>query len=203
VFLRAARRARLPLAFSQGHHPLPRLSFGPALPVGFTSDEEYVDLELTERVAPAVVMTRLAAELPEGLEPRDAVEVLRGTPSIEAEVVGFVYDVDLAGIAPPPPPSAVAAAAARFAAAATFPVRKHGRRGERIVDARRAVRRLEPTGPLRLRIEVAVEAEGTLRPGALLAPLLGLDREGEAALGVRKVGTVFQRDRPALAAPPA
>src|SRR5262249_13102112 len=35
--LRAARRARLPVAFSRGHHPLPRLSFGPALPVGVSS----------------------------------------------------------------------------------------------------------------------------------------------------------------------
>ena len=35
---RAARRARLPMAFSQGHHPLPRLAFGPALPLGAESE---------------------------------------------------------------------------------------------------------------------------------------------------------------------
>ena len=47
-------------------------------------------------------------------------------------------------------------------------------------------------------LEVAVESEGTLRPGALLAPLLGLDTNAAAALSVRKLHTVFQRDRPTV-----
>src|SRR5206468_1672884 len=55
VFLRAARRARLPLAFSQGHHPMPRLSFSPAIPLGFSSDDEYVDLDLTAATPPETV----------------------------------------------------------------------------------------------------------------------------------------------------
>src|SRR5439155_378961 len=64
TFLRAARRARLPVAFSQGHHPLPRLSFGPALPVGVSSDDEWVDVELTTPLEPATLAARLGAELP-------------------------------------------------------------------------------------------------------------------------------------------
>src|SRR5204862_3715628 len=86
VFLRAARRPRLPLAFSQGHHPMPRLSFSPAIPLGFSSDDEYVDLDLTEALPPEVVASRLAGELPEGLEPLAAVEVPRTSPSIDAGI---------------------------------------------------------------------------------------------------------------------
>src|SRR5690606_7725297 len=48
VIDRACRRAGLPLAFSQGHRPAPKLRFSPGLPVGAESDCEVVDLDLTE-----------------------------------------------------------------------------------------------------------------------------------------------------------
>ena len=44
VFERAMRRADIPLAYSQGYHPHPMLSFSPALAVGVTSDAEYMDV---------------------------------------------------------------------------------------------------------------------------------------------------------------
>jgi len=43
LFARSCRRARLPIAYSQGFHPLPRISFGPALPVGMESEEDFLD----------------------------------------------------------------------------------------------------------------------------------------------------------------
>src|SRR4029078_4825839 len=59
VFFRAIRRAGVPIAFSNGHHPLPRIGFGPALPVGVSSDDELVDLELIERREPDAVLAAL------------------------------------------------------------------------------------------------------------------------------------------------
>jgi hypothetical protein len=56
VFARAAKRAGLPVAFSQGHHPLPRMAFGPALPVGCSSDDEYLDVDLVAAIPPAEVV---------------------------------------------------------------------------------------------------------------------------------------------------
>jgi radical SAM family uncharacterized protein/radical SAM-linked protein len=200
VFFRAARRAGLPLAFSSGHHPLPRLSFGPALPVGFSSDDEYLDLDLTSVLAPAVVASLLAAELPTGLEPIDASEVARVAPSIDADIATFVYDIDLSTLATPPAAAIVADAVGRFAGAATYPVRKRTKSGEQLVDARRAVRALDVTGPQQLRLEVLVRPEGTLRPGALLEELLGLSSDSVPTLRVHKVATRF---REAPAAPPA
>src|SRR5262249_29251884 len=129
VFLRAARRARLPIAFSHGHHPMPRLSFSPAIPLGFSSDDEYVDLDLTLPTAPDAVAACLAAELPEGLEPVDAVDVPRTAPSIDAGIAAFVYEVDLATLDAPPDSSLVTAALARFSASASFPVLKRGKNG--------------------------------------------------------------------------
>ncbi|HLK11836.1 MAG TPA: TIGR03960 family B12-binding radical SAM protein [Candidatus Binatia bacterium] len=192
VFLRAARRAGLPLAFSQGHHPLPRLAFGPALPLGTSSDDEYVDLELAEPREPQTVAARLAAELPDGLAPLGVTEVPRSSPSIEQDVAAFAYDVDLAGLDAPPCPEAIAGAVARFAAAASFPVRKRARGGERTVDARRFVRRLAVTGPTRLAIEMAAGQDGTLKPEVFLGELLGLPPDTRPALRVHKVATQFR-----------
>jgi radical SAM family uncharacterized protein/radical SAM-linked protein len=192
VFLRAARRARLPLAFSQGHHPMPRLSFSPAIPLGFSSDDEYLDLELTAPLPPPDVMARLAAELPEGLEPTAAVEVPRSAASIDAGVSAFVYDVDLSALDVPPPPETVAAAVARFTDASAFPVRKRGRTGEQTVDARRWVQALRQSAPQQVRVEVAVGPGGTLKPGALLGALLDLPADAIPSLRVHKVSTRFR-----------
>jgi radical SAM family uncharacterized protein/radical SAM-linked protein len=194
VLVRAARRAGLPLAFSHGHHPLPRLSFGPALPLGFASEDEYVDVELTEVVPAADVERRLAAELPEGLEPLGAVEVARTRPSIDAEITAFVYDVDLAALDTPPSPEAVGEAVARFAAATTFPIMKRGKSGLKRVDARRFVRALTRTGPQTLRVEIAMGPDGTLKPGAILAELLPIRPSELPALRVQKTATRFHAD---------
>jgi len=198
VFLRASRRAGLPLAFSRGHHPLPRFSFGPALPLGFSSDDEYIDIELSAAVGAEAVCARLAAELPAGLEPLTAVEVARSAPSIEREIAAFLYEVDLASLDVPPPPAVLAAAVARFAGAGTFPVRKRSPSGERTVDARRFVRALDQAGPERLRLEVSVGPAGTLKPESLLGALLDLPAGALPALRIHKVATRFRAAEAAL-----
>src|SRR5581483_4122703 len=191
TFFRAARRAGIALAFSQGHHPLPRLSFGPALPLGFSSDDEYLDLELTEAQDPPAVAARLAAELPRGLEPLDIAEVPVSAPSIDRSVAAFAYEVDLEGLDTPLASEAVAEAVRRFAASAAFPVRKRTRSGERTVDARRVVRGLALKGPTRLALEMAASREETLRPEVFLGELLGLAPQTRALLRVHKVATRF------------
>ncbi len=64
AFHRAVRRASLPVAFSEGFHPLPRISFAKALPVGVESLFEVAALELVKRLAPEEIQERLNAELP-------------------------------------------------------------------------------------------------------------------------------------------
>ena len=63
---RAARRAGLPVALSEGFHPMAKLALGPPLALGATSRAEYLDVELREPLAPAEVASRLAATLPPG-----------------------------------------------------------------------------------------------------------------------------------------
>jgi len=72
---RLFRRAGLPLGFSEGFHPKPRMTFPSALAVGIEGSDEVMELELTEAPAAAELLTRLAAHAPPGLVIRGA-EVL-------------------------------------------------------------------------------------------------------------------------------
>lgn len=67
IFERAFRRAKLPLAFSSGFHPIPMLSFARALPVGVGSVCEWMDFFVRERMDPATLPAFLDPELPHGM----------------------------------------------------------------------------------------------------------------------------------------
>src|SRR5690606_4144012 len=66
------RRAGLPVAFSAGFHPHPKISYANAAPTGTASEAEYVEISLTRRVDPDEVVQVLDGALPDGL---DVVEV--------------------------------------------------------------------------------------------------------------------------------
>jgi radical SAM family uncharacterized protein/radical SAM-linked protein len=72
---RAVRRAALPIAFTGGYHPGPRISPANALPLGATSSGEVVDFELTTVLEPAVFQQRLEDQLPDTLPIHQVVEV--------------------------------------------------------------------------------------------------------------------------------
>ena len=75
LFYRASKRVDLPLCFSEGFHPMPRIVFATALPVGMESLMEVVDVECEGKITPPEVMERLNQTLPPGIEILDAGEV--------------------------------------------------------------------------------------------------------------------------------
>jgi radical SAM-linked protein len=81
LFYRSANRAGLSLHYSEGFHPMPRIIFEKALPVGVESLREIVDIELEGRITSTELMGRLNQTLPEGIEIIEAREVLFPFPS--------------------------------------------------------------------------------------------------------------------------
>ena len=79
---RSIRRSGLPLAFSQGFNPHPKISFGSALSVGVTSNGEYMDMELTEAVELTQLKERLTQNLPPALMLLDAQEITQKNRSV-------------------------------------------------------------------------------------------------------------------------
>ena len=67
VWVRAFRRAKVPIAYSQGYNPHPKISFASPLAVGVAGEREYGEIILQEKTITDIMQRRIAEELPEGL----------------------------------------------------------------------------------------------------------------------------------------
>lgn len=88
---RAGRRCKWPIAYSGGFHPHPKLSFGPALPVGVVGENEYFDVDLTEEWSTDQLVSALSENLHEGFAVRSAIRLKDGDPSIDSLTDRFDY----------------------------------------------------------------------------------------------------------------
>jgi radical SAM-linked protein len=79
---RALRRAKIPIAFSEGFNPHPKMSFGSALAVGVTSDKEYLDLELSRDWIPERLLEALKPSLPSGYRVLQVMRVEPASPAL-------------------------------------------------------------------------------------------------------------------------
>lgn len=94
---RALRRTDLPSAYSEGFNPRQKLSFGPPLPLGFTSDCEYLDIYLERWTNPLAVKDQLNDVLPPGIEITEAVNVFLAKASLTAEIRTAAYTTKALG----------------------------------------------------------------------------------------------------------
>lgn len=185
VLTRALRRAQIPVAFSQGFHPLPLLSFGRALPVGTDSEAEWFGLTLHTRMYPPKLAAQLNSALPSGLA-IGYVELAagKGTEQSISEIFALIL-----------PDSAILDAArcfSEFAESESHVITRQTKKGEKNVDIR----------PMLLSWKISVQKDGQnrivftsdwsqdyLSPAALaraiLAPL------GEIAFRLLKTGQIF------------
>jgi radical SAM-linked protein len=83
VWERAFRRAQLPLAYSQGFNPRPKIQVAAGLPVGTTGSAEILDVIITEQVDPAELLERIRTTLPRGVAIHFAAEVPLKTASLQ------------------------------------------------------------------------------------------------------------------------
>ena len=93
VFQRALARVNMPMAFSQGYHPLPLISFGPALPVGMEGLRELADFFFTQVVDAERFVERMNQTLPDGVRLIEAYPVDVKAPSLSASLTRFEFQV--------------------------------------------------------------------------------------------------------------
>lgn len=94
---RSIRRSSLPFSVGNGFARRIRIQFSQALPVGASSDAEYYDLMLTERVEPEEALARLRQATPGGLEPQAVCYLPRKVPALEAWANRSAWSVELVG----------------------------------------------------------------------------------------------------------
>ena len=99
MFERAFRRTQLPVAYSGGFAPRPKVSFGLALPTGAESEAEYLDLELVEgtTIDLAALPARLSEALPVGIEVSAAAAIDDRAPSLQEAVSSCGWRLGISG----------------------------------------------------------------------------------------------------------
>ncbi|GAA3622770.1 TIGR03936 family radical SAM-associated protein [Kineosporia mesophila] len=154
---RAVRRASIPMAYSAGFHPHPRISYANAAPTGTASEAEYIEIALAARCDPEALRTALDSALPDGLDIVDVVEVT--APGVLADrLQASVWQIELFTDTPGEEAAQandarVRSVVERFLAAERVEVQRMTKNGLRTFDAREAVLRIE------------VEPSVTSRPG--------------------------------------
>jgi radical SAM-linked protein len=142
AFERALRRAAVPVAYSQGFTPHPKISYASAAPTGVASEAEYLEIGLQARVDPAALRAALDAALSPGLDVLVAVEAAEGTGLADRIEVSR-WRIELPGVES----AAAAAAAAAFLAAGEVLVERMTKQGRRSFDARSAVISIDVPDP--------------------------------------------------------
>ncbi|MFE5185506.1 TIGR03936 family radical SAM-associated protein [Streptomyces sp. NPDC056628] len=137
AFERALRRSEVPMAYSAGFTPHPKVSYANAAPTGTGSEAEYLEIALTEARDPQQLRALLDESLPAGLDVVDAVEAR--TSGLADRLTASVWELRLDGVEPADAARAVAA----FQAAETVEVQRMTKNGVRTFDARPAVAHLE------------------------------------------------------------
>ncbi len=164
AFERAIRRAGLPIAFSAGFTPHPKVSWLGAAPTGAASLAEYVEIGLAEPRDPGQVRADLDASLPPGLDVLECVPASGG--SLADRVDASLWEIRL------PAGSGVGAAAAlaRFLDLDRCEVERRTKDGRRQLDARSAV------------VHALVTPAGSASPGARIGGSPGAGAERDCAI---------------------
>ena len=188
---RAFRRISLPLAYTQGFSPRPKVSFGLALSTGHESVAEYLDVELAPGAAvdATTLPATLTPALPVGIDVQAAVTIDDRAGSLQEEVTSCDWLVEVAGASPTELDGLVGVALAADSIVVT-----RRRKGHDVTDdVRPAILALEAAstdaGVPVLRAELATQPRG-LRPAELLAALAPGLEEGS----VRRLHQWIQRD---------
>jgi radical SAM-linked protein len=172
VWERALRRARVPLAYSQGFNPRPKLFFAAALAVGCTGRAEMLDLLLEHRVELLKFASSLKEQMPDGIQLGSISEVDLTLPPLPSEVIAAGYEVWVqAGEAT----EAVQSRLDGLLAAASIPRSRQRPDGARPYDLRPLVQSLELVGrhgdAVIIRMRLQADAHGTGRPDEVMAAL--------------------------------
>lgn len=189
---RAIRRAGLPLAYSQGFTPHPKIAFAGPLPLGFISESEVMDVTLDDWVEIETLEGKLKVDVTEDFAISKIEEIPLATPSPQALVLWADYRVELPGLGAP----TASAAVEKFLATDEFPWTEERRERERTYDLRASVATLSATptdGGSRIHMRVQTDQERTIRPEHVVRALFG-DLE---AGSITRTGLVLDSPSPA------
>ena len=196
AFERALRRSAVPMAYSAGFSPHPKVSYAGAAPTGVASEAEYLEIGLAQRCDPERLRAALDASLPADLDVLELVEVAPPPPNVKAESLSdrleaSVWEIRLVGTEPATAADAVAA----FLAVDRVEVTRMTKNGLRTFDARAAVVALE-AGPDPCAGEAGCEPCAILR--LVVRHVTPAVRPDDVLAGLASIGDLAPPSTPAV-----
>ncbi|NLL17914.1 MAG: DUF2344 domain-containing protein [Clostridia bacterium] len=177
LFIRALRRAGLPVAYSRGFNPHPKLAFGPPLAVGITSTCEYVDIELAEPVPVAGIIERLGQALPKGVTIKQGKEIKGKTAPLMAVIERARFQVKVP-LLEGRDQMDLEQAIENLMNRSGIVVMRNTKEGPRPKDIRQGIFRLagkEENSSAVLQMELQVGSQGSVRPDEVVRGLIELE----------------------------
>ena len=194
MFDRAIRRAELPIAYSQGYHPHPKMAFGPPLPVGMESQAEYVDLQFSDPFL-ATHERALHSMLPMGFRILELKPIFGKTAALTADINLAEYTIDLNL-----PSIDVDRAIDMLLSADELWVERQSKRTTKTVNIRpgiRSISRLPSPASgdtTRLGMTLQIGERSSVRPTEVLQHLLSWPMEDLLALKITRTGLYIERN---------
>ncbi len=167
LFERALRKLQLPVAYTEGFSPRPKLSFGLALTVAHESEAEYLDVELYEPISLEALPAAFTNALPEGITVQAVIGLQRGMPSLQQAIVCCDWRIEVVGS----PLADISIAVADVMGSPELQVERVRKKKTTVADVRPAILHLEVVGPMGEGVELGTGL-GTdlvcLRPAELV-----------------------------------
>lgn len=172
IWERTLRRAHVPVKYSQGYNPRPKLQFARPLPTGCGGEAEWIDVWLDEAWTSKQIEEALRGKTPQDLTVKDAQPVPEDEPTLQQQVVATTYQTLLRDI----DPTVVCERVEALLAAETLMRPKRGRRRNKMYDLRPLVKAIELTEPpdgwdVALRLDLTALPGATGRPDEVLKAL--------------------------------
>lgn len=178
VFERAIRRAEIPMTYSEGFSPRPKISFGFALAVGTEGEREYVDVDFRQDLEAGEVLARVQEQLPSGIRLLEGYVLDQGEKPLMAILNAASYRIKVP-MALPIEDERLRKGIHDWLALDHVMVSRHSKKGLTDKDIRPWVKRLEGTiqkDTVVFELEVEMGNSGSVRPEEVLASLRELEK---------------------------
>ena len=182
LFQRAAARAGIPVSFSRGFNPHPKISFGPALSVGMESEAEYLDMETDPFVDVPQITGNLNNTLPKGIRIIESRAIPRNFSSLSGSISRYVYEVGV----PEPYALDIAARVKSFLSLASVIVTREDSQK----DIRPCIEAMISPGPDNAgRLFITLQDRDQIKPRVqdVIKQLWGLTTEQSLLLAVKRI----------------
>ncbi len=192
ALIRAIHQSGLTFVYSEGFHPLPKISFAFATAVGMESHGEYADILIRNAVSDAMPIGKMNAFLPKGMAVKSLDQIPLRRPSLAEEIRGFQYHLCLPETVGPDMDTAITAKLERFLASDTFTITRKTNEKTVVKDIRPLVMDLRlDQKERRIELRVACEPAGMVRPADILTKVCDFDEETTRGVRVIKRETFF------------